>query len=168
MGSLIFRNPAGGGDRRPEGDRGEFYAKIESMNSQIPGNHLSYKNHQRQFWLQIFVPMLVAILLIIALAVLIGMASFSETGDSPRWAAVSTIWLVIPVMFFGLLFLIALVGLVYLLAKALNVIPPYSAKAHYYMNRGTSEVKRFSDMATKPVFFLEGISASLKAFFGRD
>ena len=145
-----------------------FYAKIELMNSQISGNHLSYRKHQRQFWLQIFVPMLVAILVIIAAAVLIGLATFSGTSDSPRWAAISTIWLVMPVIVFGLFVLIILVGLVYLMAKSLNVIPPYTAKAQYYVNRGASEVKRYSNMATKPVMFLEGISASLKAFFGRD
>jgi hypothetical protein len=58
--------------------------------------------------------------------------------------------------------------LVYLLARGLQVIPPYTSKAQYYVNRGASEAKRFSDMATKPVLFLEGITASLKAIFGRN
>jgi FtsH-binding integral membrane protein len=138
------------------------------MNSQLPGNHTSYKNHRRQFWLQIFLPMLVTILIIIAVAVLTGLAAFGENGDSPRWAAISTIWLVIPVMIFGLVFLAILAGLIYLLARGLKVIPPYSSKAQYYVNRATSEVQRFSDMASKPVLFIEGIKASLKAFFGRN
>ena len=111
--------------------------------------------------------MILAILLIVALAVITGVAAFGGSGDSPRWAAISTIWLVIPVMIFGLLFLTILAGMVYLLARALKVIPPYSSKAQYYVNRGASETKRFSDMATKPVLVLEGIIASLKAIFGR-
>ena len=45
-------------------------------------------------------------------------------------------------------------------------MPPYTAKAQYYVNRGASEAKRFSDIATKPVLFLEGMRASLKALFG--
>ena len=111
--------------------------------------------------------MLLAVLLIIAVAILTGTAAFGEGGDAPRWAAISIIWLVIPIMIFGLLFLVLLAGLVYLLAQALKVMPPYTAKAQYYVNRGASEAKRFSDIATKPVLFIEGLRASLKAFFGR-
>jgi FtsH-binding integral membrane protein len=129
--------------------------------------HLSYQNHRRQFWWQVFLPMFLAVLIIVAVAVLVGMATFGENGDSPRWAAISTIWLVIPIMAFGLLFLAILLGFIYLLAQALKVTPPYTAKAQYYVNRGASEAKRFSDLATKPVLFIEGIKASLRAIFGR-
>jgi len=138
------------------------------MNIQTSENHPSYKNHQRQFWLQIFLPMLIAVLLIIAVAVWTGIATFGQGGDSPRWAAISTIWLVIPVLFFSFVVLAILIGLIYLLARTLNVIPSYMAKAQYSVNRGTSEAKRFSDMATQPVLFIEGIRASIKKFFGRN
>lgn len=111
--------------------------------------------------------MILAVLFIIAVAVLTGVTAFGANDNSPIWAAISTIWLVIPVMFFGLIFLVVLIGLVYLLARTLQVLPPYTSKAQYYTNRGTSEVKRFSDMAAKPVLFIEGILASLKAVFGQ-
>jgi FtsH-binding integral membrane protein len=138
------------------------------MNSQFSENHPSYKNHRRQFWVQIFLPMILAVFLVVAVAVLTGIAAFGQGGDAPRWAAVSTIWLVIPVMFFGLIILTLLVGLIYLLARALQLLPPYTSKAQYYVDRGTSEAKRFSDMAAKPVLFLEGIIASLKAIFRQN
>lgn len=138
------------------------------MESQIPENHPSYKKHRREFWTQIFLPMTLVVLLITAVAVLTGIATFGEGGDSPRWAAISTIWLVIPVMIFGLFFFVILVGLIYLLARGLKGMPPYSSKAQYYVRRATSQVKRFSDMAAKPVLFLEGILASLKAILGRN
>jgi uncharacterized membrane protein len=147
---------------------GRFYVKIKGMKPQLFENHLSYHKHRRQFWLQILLPMLVSVLLVLAVAILTGLAAFSESGDAPRWAAISTIWLVIPVMIFGLIFLALLVGLIYLLAQALQALPPYTSKVQYYVNRGASEAKRFSDMATKPVLFLEGINASLKAIFGRN
>jgi FtsH-binding integral membrane protein len=136
------------------------------MEPQLPKNHLSYQNHRRQFWLQIFLPMILAILLIIAVAVITGLAAFGANDRSPIWAAISTIWLVIPVMFFGLLVFAILAGLVYLLAQALRAIPPYTSKAQYYVNRGASEAKRFSDMAAQPVLLFEGIKASLKTIFG--
>ena len=148
------------------GGRRGVYVKISILKPQLPGIHLSYQNHRRQFWLQIFLPIILAVLLIIALAVITGLAAFGGSGDSSRWAAISTIWLVIPVMIFGLLFLAILTGMVYLLARALQLIPPYTSKAHYYVNRGASESKRFSDLATEPVLLFEGVKASLKAIFG--
>ena len=138
------------------------------MASQLSKNHPSYQNHRRQFWIQIFLPLILAVLFIIAIAVITGIAAFGVNDNSPIWAALSTIWLVIPVMFFGLIFLAVLAGLVYLLARALQVLPPYTSKAQYYMDRGTSEVKRFSDMAAEPVLFIEGIIASLKAAFRKN
>jgi uncharacterized membrane protein len=136
------------------------------MKPKLTENHPSYQNHRRQFWLQIFLPMILAALLILVVVVITGVSAFGVNGDSPRWAAISTIWLVIPVMFFGLLFFVLLAGLVFLLARGLEALPPYTSKAQYYVNRAASEAKRFSDMATQPLLFLEGIKASLKAIFG--
>lgn len=134
---------------------------------QIPKNHNSYEKHRRQFWVQIFIPILVVILVIIAVAVFTSLAAFGGASDSPRWAAISTIWLVIPVMFFGLVFLILLVGLAYGMARLLNLLPPYTAKAQYYANRATDGAKHVSDMAVKPVMFINGIIASIQAIFGQ-
>jgi len=138
------------------------------MKPQFSKNHPSYQNHRRQFWTQIFLPMILTVLLIIAMAVITGIAAFGANDNSPIWAAISTIWLVIPVMFFGLLFLVLVAGLVYLFARTLQVLPPYTSKAQYYVNRGASEAKRFSDMAARPVLYIEGIIASIKAIFGRN
>ena len=149
-----------------EGDRSGFYVKIINMKPKLSGEHPSYQNHRRQFWLQIFLPMILVVLLIIAVGAITGVAAFGENSASPRWAAISTVWLVIPVMFFGLIFLIILAGLVYLLVRTLQVLPPYTSKAQYYVKRAASETMRFSDKATEPVLFLEGIKASLKAIFG--
>jgi len=112
--------------------------------------------------------MLVAVLFIIAVAVLTGLSSFSESGDAPRWAAISTIWLVIPIMVFGIIVLTVLVGLVYLLARTLKVVPLYTSKAQYYVRRITRGARRVSDLATKPVLFLGHLTASIKAIFGRN
>jgi uncharacterized membrane protein len=135
---------------------------------QIPQSHYSYNVHRRQFWLQIFLPVILAVLLIIVVAVLTSLSAFSGNGDSTRWAAISTLWLVIPAMIFGLLLLATLAGLIYLLARTLDILPTYSSQAQYYVNRAVSSVKHFSDAATKPVIFLNSLGASMKAIFGRD
>lgn len=137
------------------------------MKPNLFGTHSSYKNHRRQFWLQIFLPMILMVVFIFTVGAITGVAAFSENSASPRWGAISTIWLVIPVMFFGLIFLVILASLVYLLGRTLQVLPPYSSKAQYYLHRAASEIKQYSDKATEPVLFIEAIKASLKAVFGR-
>jgi len=58
---------------------------------------------------QIILPMVLTVILFIALIVLINIATFRDSGDVARWAAVSTIWIVIPIII-GLLIVLALVG----------------------------------------------------------
>lgn len=154
--------------RYPYGKR-VIYAKINSMkeNVQIPQEHYSYTAHRRQAWLQIFLPIILAVALIIVVAVVTSMVAFGGTGDSVRWAAVSTIWLLVPTMIFGLIFLAILSGLVYLLARTLQVLPTYTSNAQYYLNRVASQIKHFSDTSTRPVFFVEEVKARVKAIFGR-
>lgn len=132
---------------------------------QLPKSHYSYEVHRRQFWLQILLPMALAILIIMVVAILVSIAALDGTGNAVRWAAVSTIWLVIPALLFGFLFLATLVGLVYLMSRALDVLPAYSLLLQYYVNRAASKVMEFSDMAAKPVIFLNSLGASLKAIF---
>ena len=135
---------------------------------QVPESHYSYNVHRRQFWWQIFLPISLAIVLIIVVAVLLSISAFNGSGDSVRWAAISTMWLLIPVMFFGLLLLALLVGLVYLLARMLDIVPHYSSLALYYVNRAASQIKGVSSAAAKPFIFIDSLGASLKEIFGQD
>lgn len=142
---------------------------MNAMKEETPlsRNHHSYQDHRRQFWIQIFLPMILAVLLIIAIAVITSLAAFGSNDNSSIWAAISTIWLIIPAMFFALIFLVFLVGMVYLLAQSLKVVPSYSLGAQLFLKRVTSQIKHFSNLAAKPVLFIEGIKASLKEIFSR-
>ncbi|HNQ94716.1 MAG TPA: hypothetical protein PKK96_02080 [Anaerolineales bacterium] len=129
--------------------------------------HESYKRHRREMMWQIVLPIVLTALLFIALIVLISLATFNQGGDVGRWAAISTIWIVIPVMVAGLILLALLVALVYLMKRLLGITPTYTGLAQDYVHLASSYIKRGTEMAVKPVLFLDGIGASLKAFFGR-
>ena len=129
--------------------------------------HESYLKHRKQLMWQIILPMVFTSLLIVALIVLINIATFNQGGDVARWAAVSTIWIVIPIMFGLLIFLALMVGLVYLMKKLLNVTPTYTGLAQDYVHLGVSYVKRATEAIIKPVLELNGILASINAFFER-
>ncbi len=129
--------------------------------------HTSYRAHRRQFVWQILLPVVLSALLLIALIVLICIAAFRGDGDVSRWAAISTIWIVIPIILASLIFLLLLVGLVYLMARLLSILPVYTGAAQDYVYRGAGYVRRFTDAAVKPVFWIEGINANLRGFLGR-
>src|SRR5258708_33080371 len=85
-------------------------AKINIMKATIPQPvHESYKRHRKELVWQIILPMVLTSLLLVALIVLISIATFRDNGDVDRWAAISTIWIVAPIMI-GLLILLALLG----------------------------------------------------------
>jgi heme/copper-type cytochrome/quinol oxidase subunit 2 len=138
------------------------------MNAKLPQPvHESYRRHRRQVGWQIILPMVLSVVLCIALIVLIGFATFRDGGDVARWAAISTIWIVVPIMI-GLVIVFALLaGLVYLMARLLKIAPNYTALAQDYAHKAAGYIKRGADAAVKPVFFVDGLGASIRAFFGR-
>ena len=127
--------------------------------------HESYKRHRKQLVWQIILPIVLTVLLFSALIVLISFATFREGGDVARWAAISTIWIVMPIMLVMLIFLALLVGLVYLMMKLLNITPTYTSLAQDYVYKAESYIKRATEAIIKPVLQLNGILASVIAFF---
>jgi len=125
----------------------------------------SYQAHRRQFVGQVLAPVLLAAALGIAMAVLTGMAAFGGGGEVGRWAAIATIWLALPVMVFGLLFLLILAGLIFLLARLLKITPTYTQRAQKFAQRLSRGARRGADAAVKPALWLEGARAAIKALF---
>jgi len=136
------------------------------MNAKLPQPvHESYKRHRKQMMLQIILPMVLTVILFIALIVLINVATFRDGGDVGRWAAISTIWIVIPIMLGLLIFTALLGGLVYLMYRLLNVTPTYTSLAQDYVYLAEGYIKRATEAIVKPVLQINGILASVIAFF---
>lgn len=106
-------------------------------------------------------------ILIVGLIVLVNIATFRDNGDVGRWAAISTIWIAIPIMVAGLIFLIILGGIVYLFKYLLNIAPVYTGKAQDFVYRIAGYIRRIADAVVKPVIVLDGIGASMKRLVGR-
>jgi hypothetical protein len=129
--------------------------------------HESYKRHRKQRTSQIILPVVLAALLFIALVVLLNIATFRDNGDVARWAAVSTIWISIPIIIMAMVFLAVLAGIVYLLMRLLQIAPIYTGKAQDVAHKIDGYVRRAADAVVKPIIALNGISASIQAFLGR-
>ena len=127
--------------------------------------HESYLRHRKQLTWQIGLPVVLAAILIIALVVLINIATFRDNGDVARWAAISTIWIVVPICIGMLLFLVLLGGLIFLLSKLLNVTPRYTGLAQDYVYKAAAAVKRALDALVNRVIAFQGVLASVHEFF---
>jgi len=138
------------------------------MNAQLPNpERYSQQLHRKQRTLQIILPVALSALALVGMTVLISFATFKSDGDVSRWAAVSTIWIVIPILFAGLITLAILIGLIYLMARALSGLPHYTGMAQDYVYIARSYIIRGADMAVKPVIALEGFIEKAKSFFER-
>lgn len=129
--------------------------------------HESYKRHRRQLTIQIILPVVIAILLCIAMVVLVNIATFRENGDVARWAAISTIWIVAPIMVASLIFLLVLAGLVYLLGRLLNITPTYTGLAQDFVHKLMIRIRLAADALVRPVIFVDSIGASINRLLGR-
>lgn len=132
-----------------------------------PPVHESYKRHRKQVTSQIILPMILTALLFIGMIVLISVSTFRDGGDVGRWAAISTIWIAVPIMVAALIFIALLAGIVYLLRRLLQITPTYTGKLQDFIYTIAIHIKRAADATVRPVFLVDGIGASIKRIFGR-
>jgi len=127
--------------------------------------HYSYLKHRKQRVKQIILPVIISTLVFIGFIIWVSFATFNQGGDVGRWAAISTIWIVIPVMVAGLIVLALLIGLIYLMARAISGLPYYTGIAQEYVFIAEGYIKRGANMAVKPIIALNGWLETIKAFF---
>lgn len=138
------------------------------MKAKLPHHqHYSYQRHRQQRVTQVILPVLLGALLMVGMIVLISLSTFNSGGDVVRWAAISTIWIVIPIMLAGLIVLAILIGLIYLMVRALGALPRYTGIAQDYVYKARACILRAADMAVRPVIVLNGWLEHIKAFIGR-
>ncbi len=129
--------------------------------------HESYQRHRRQVATQIILPMVLAAILFVVLIVWINFATFRGHGDVARWAAVSTIWIFAPIIVASLIFLVLLVGMIWLLARLLGITPIYTSKVQDFVRMLGDRIQQAADVPVKPVIFLDSVGATIKAIFRR-
>ena len=129
--------------------------------------HESYRRYRKQRTSQIILPIVLAAILFLAVVVLIIVSTAYGNPGVGRWAAISTIWIAIPVCLMGFVFLLVLGGLVFLMGRLLGVAPTYTGKAQNFIHKLELRIRRIADTTVKPIFAVNGFGATIKAFFGR-
>jgi len=123
--------------------------------------------HQKQTFWQIWFPLAITIIGFLTLAILACLVSGRDASISAMWANISLIFLIVPVLFFGLLLLAILLGLIYLMAKVFSLAPIYLKKAQYYTNVASDYIHKWADQSVLPIVWIQAKSSQIKTFFTR-
>ena len=155
------------------------HVKIEDMDTnQSKGNagnqvRPSYRRHKKQQFWQIIAPIAVGFLLMVAVMVL---TILTAAGGDPGtqisgWADTSMIWLLLPVLMVAILVALLLFAMVYLLARALKVLPIYTGIVQQYAALIADRVRYFSNKLVSPIIGIRssvsGVNKAVGKLLGR-
>jgi hypothetical protein len=107
--------------------------------------------HRRQVAWQVILPVVLAVLVLIGVIVLLSWSTFRANGDVGRWAAISTMWLTLPVMIGGLFVLAILIGVTYLVGRVTGLLPRYSFPAQKYAGDMVAAAKKVEQIGHRPL-----------------
>jgi len=122
----------------------------------------SYSAYKRASFWQIIFPMIVVVLIFVVVSVLTTSRGMETLG---KWASISAVWLSLPVIVFLLVNLLILAGLIYGVAKLLDITPIYTHKLTGYIHLLGEKIASFADAAAEPIIKVEGFSASVRSIF---
>ncbi|HEY3345913.1 MAG TPA: hypothetical protein VGJ97_13345 [Anaerolineaceae bacterium] len=122
--------------------------------------------HQRQVLWQVFVPVILSAIVLIGLGVLVTVSGSPE--QVTRFSDISIIFLILPTLLTAFIFLALFAAIIFLLARLLKIIPPYSRLAQIYLNRLTGMLQKAADMAADPILSVESKYAGIKSIFQKE
>ena len=123
------------------------------------------ERHRRQFFWQILFPILLAAVIFLGLGVLVSLPAGSGAVTVGQWAAISTIWLVMPWIVITILFVAFTAGLIYLMARLLRLLPVYTRLVNLYIQIIGVRLQTISDRLAAPFISFHGWWAGWKMFW---
>lgn len=127
----------------------------------------TYAAYKRDVFRQITLPTLVGLIVILGLSIAVIYAAASGNSQVSRWADISLVWLLLPVIFLSLLFLALLVGITFLITRLLHIFPVYAYKVQIFFNQAQTWIKSGTDIAVEPILKINSFLASARTLLRR-
>ncbi len=129
--------------------------------------HPSYRLHRRQLWTQILLPLVLGVLLLMVAPLAMWLTRMGAGGDVGRWAAIATMWLLLPIMII-MLVLLAMLGATIFLASRVSVhLPIYGLRAQKFVEGVAGATRQGAEMVRKPMLALKSLGDVAKDRFKR-
>jgi len=123
------------------------------------------KLHANERIWQILIPILICILAAIGIGAMVVFASFNHPGLNEKWAQISLVFLIVPLLFLGVILGIVIAATSRLITKAHRVLPPQFSKLDHLVH----SVRRFAEMSankiTNPVIAIGSTKAGVTRLF---
>lgn len=124
-----------------------------------PPNPITTRRHRRESLIQIILPFVGAVILITALAFLLGRATSYNTAQG---AEIALIGLILPTMFFGLIFFAIIIGSIVGLTRVIRILPFYTRLVQDFFSRVCQQTRRVADGSVEPILRLQAWLAILQ------
>ena len=131
--------------------------------SSVPTN----SQHRRQVAWQIFVPIGLASLILLGLAVWTAVTAGGNRDHSAAWASVSAVFLIAPVCLGGLVLLALIGAAVYGMNKLLGLLPLYTRLVQLYVFRIAIYLQIAFDKIAEPFLKAQSSAAAWKTFWSK-
>ncbi|HEX2980893.1 MAG TPA: hypothetical protein VHO48_11560 [Anaerolineaceae bacterium] len=129
-----------------------------------PEQEAALRDHRRQAFWQIWLPIILGGIVFIALTVLLIVTTSPGGTNAEHWANISAIWLLIPSIILNVVELALLAGLIYLMTRAIKGMPGLGQKVQYFADRMAIIARNLSDKAASPVLSVNGWRAGWREF----
>lgn len=123
--------------------------------------------HRRQMIRQVWLPLGASIVVMLALMILSIVGTVQGSPAVNHWGNISAVFIILPVLFFGLLLLGILGGADYGMSKLLKKVPGWMLKVQLFMIKLSLTVRRAANSATTPIFKANTISARATTLWDR-
>lgn len=110
--------------------------------------------------MQITLPLAIGVFVLLIFSILVVLG---ENSTVRRWADISMIWLIIPVMFFTFLGMLLLAGMVYMTVYLVIELPFLSYRLLIKLRVLQAAIRKFSDRLVEPFLRVESFKASMQA-----
>ncbi len=123
-------------------------------------NQRTQAAHRRELLWQIVLPLVLSILVLVGLAVVVAL---SGVGDASRWADISLIWLLLPLLLLSLVPLVAVVAMIVLISRLIGRLPGLAVQLQQIFEQVEGIMNRVADRTSEPVIKLRSAVAALRA-----
>ncbi len=113
----------------------------------------------RDYWVWIYLPSLIGILVLVGIAFLIVRAGF---GSVSVWADTSLIFMLIPAIILGLVLAVLIGSMVYGIVKLIAIIPVWFTSIRIVFWQAENAVQKAGDIAVRPFTVMKSSWAALQ------
>lgn len=107
--------------------------------------------HRKQMIWQVWVPLGASLLIVLTLMVLTVVGAFQKSDQIERWGNLSAVWVIIPVLLVGFIFIAITLGCVFGMSKLLAKMHGWMLNLQLFALRVALVTRKFANAIVQPV-----------------